>query len=117
MLVNYDYYVRNYLLGKAPVVPKEQFLYFAMLAEKLVNEATLGKIHDTKHETAIKNCVCNLAELGYIEENDEHKGIASEKVGEYAVSYTGSTNQEYRKKKTNAIREWLGVTGLLYRGG
>ena len=50
----------------------------------------------------------------------ERSGVASEKVGEYTVTYKGNSNieieRDYTLKVTSVLKKWLGKTGYLYRG-
>lgn len=41
---DYDYYVDNYLLGRAPAVPDIDFPYWEKQAERLLDQHTFGRL-------------------------------------------------------------------------
>jgi len=67
----------------------------------------------------VKMCCCELAEQICTKDTTKTgNGIASEKVYDYSVSYVNQSEAEqiYKSKINSIIAEWLGLTGLLYRG-
>ena len=72
----------------------------------------------------MKQAMCELAEVQFSQLNSNSEsvplGVASEKVGEYTVTYKGNSNieieRDYTLKVTSILKKWLGKTGYLYRG-
>ena len=63
---------------------------------------------------AVKNAVCAVVEIK--KEQQSQGNIASEKDGNYAVSYTTRSKNEQEGEQYNAAYEHLACTGLLYAG-
>lgn len=65
-----------------------------------------------------KKCVCAIAERINIHEKDvKNNGIASEKVGDYSVSYVSQSvlKEQLKTDIQEIITEYLFSTGLLSR--
>lgn len=126
--VDYEWYAGSYLLGRDPVIPKSLFDYYATMATAEVRNVITLDSDQSDPIDEVKAATCNVAEiLCRFDGNDDSSedkvvpvGVSSEKVGEYSVSYTGNSSKEKSAEKTASIRSalvnWLGVTGLLYRG-
>lgn len=113
------FYQREYLSGKAAVIPAEMFLHYARKASGCIRQYTLDNIGDVVPE-AVKLCCCELAECLYTADKDKSvHGIVSEKVGDIATSYESSETRKQALSTTvkSTIYSWLADTGLLYRGG
>lgn len=121
--VDYNYYLNNYLQGREPVIPTASFGFYSM---KATNEIR-GRIYNTLIliDEDVKNCTCDLAEFFYREDVAEQsitktsaKGISSESVGEYSVTYATSKSEEYSQtnrdvKISSILRTWLGNKNML----
>lgn len=115
-MVDYVFYTTEYLRGKESVIPEKEFAYYASNAERDILTATYGRAGFTTDEE--KMCVCELAEIEYVSDNEKHKSVVSEKVGGYSVTYENSEQIISRaaQQQNKAILRWLANTGLLYRG-
>lgn len=112
---DYAYYTATY--GGA-VIDTASFNLYAGKATQKIKLYTFGRILETDIPDEAKMCCCELAELIFRAEQEDTKGIASEKVGEHSVTYV---SPEAREKQLMAstvsiINTWLAMTGLLYRG-
>ena len=112
---DYAYYTDTY--GGA-VIDAASFDLYAGIATHTIKLHTFNRILDDNIPDEVKKCCCELSELYYKSSQEDTKGVASEKVGEYSISYV---NPETREKIINAstisiIYRWLAMTGLLYRG-
>lgn len=118
---DYDFYEREYLSGKAAVVPAEQFAHYARKSSSCITQYTFGALDkDAETPECVKSCCCELAELFYQHENSPTAhGVVSEKVGDISVSYesAGSQRQALPKTIKSVVYSWLADTGLLYTGG
>lgn len=112
--VDYAYYTGTY---KGAVIDTASFDYYARGATMLIGIHTFNRVTDNVPEE-VKMCCCELAETLFKADKEDTKGIASEKVGEYSVSYVSPEVKERQLSKSTAsiINNWLAMTGLLYRG-
>lgn len=115
-MVDYLFYTTEYLKGKESVIPEKDFAYYSANAEQDILTATYGRAEFATYEE--KMCVCELAEIQYVTENEKRNSITSEKVGGYSVTYENSEQIMSRaaRQRNKAILRWLANTGLLYRG-
>ena len=113
---DYTFYKDTY---KGAVLDTASFDLYANKATAIIKLHTFGRVIETNIPDEVKMCCCELAESIYSHEKTKTgNGIASEKVGDYSVSYTSTTESEAlnRSKQTEIINNWLLMTGLLYRG-
>lgn len=112
---DFDYYTNTY---KGAVLDTASFDLYASKATQLIRLHTFNRIKDDNIPDEVKMCCCELAEEIYKHEKENSGNIASEKVGEYSVSYVDKEKEEtiFRGKCVSIIYNWLGMTGLLYRG-
>jgi hypothetical protein len=113
--VDYAYYTGTY---KGAVIDTASFDLYARKATREIKKYTLNQIPDGIIPDDVKMCCCEIAEVIHKDDQEDTKGIASEKVGEYSVSYVSLEAKE--KLLSISIRSiiynWLAMTGLLYRG-
>lgn len=113
-----DYYQNKYLLGRAEVIPLSEFLFWAKQASLEVDRHTMNRLHGTNDyelPDRVKDCVCDLAEYLYVqEENAGYGAISSETVGPHSVSY--DTESVAGTSSESIISKYLSNTGLLYKG-
>ena len=117
-----EYYTDNYLMGRKAVISTADFPFYAQKATQTIKQYTFDNVDETKPFTdEIQRCCCEVAEHLY--ETEEHNkskpvGVASEKVGEYSISYESSkVSEDISNKRTrNIIYSWLSDTGYLYKG-
>lgn len=113
---DYTYYTETY---KGAVIDAASFDLYAAKATQTIKLHTFNRINEDNIPEEAKMCCSELAEAVYKHDKIKDNGnIASEKVGEYSVSYADKekTEQLYRSKCHEIIYRWLGMTGLLYRG-
>lgn len=91
---DYEYYNNEYLLGKAALISAADFNYYEAKAAGKVDYYTFGRLKtSTDIPEEVKKCVCDIAEK--LHEYDKAvKGITSEKVGDYSVSYESKAVQK-----------------------
>lgn len=120
-MTTFEFYTDSYLSGREAVLEAASFPFWERKASKVVRRYTFGNIDENRPiSEAVQGCVCELAELLYEHDLQKRKndGIASEKVGEYSVSYRAEKSAEEVAQEVNGVvREWLEDTGLLYCGG
>lgn len=112
---DYAYYTDTY---KGAVIDTASFDLYARRATQIINQHTFGRVQEGNIPEEVKMCCCELAEALFKADKEDTKGIASEKVGEYSVSYVSPEAKEkllgYFVR--SIIYNWLSMTGLLYRG-
>lgn len=113
--VDYAYYSDTY---KGAVIDAASFDLYARKATQEIKKYTLNRVQKDSIPDEVKMCCCELVKLLYKSDQEDAKGIASEKVGEYSVTYTSPEAREKQlaASTTNIIYKWLAMTGLLYRG-
>lgn len=117
---DYNFYTKEYLCGRKAVIDTASFCFYAKQATQYIRRQTFGNINeDEEIPYCVKMCCCDVAELIYKSNNNDHSGITSEKVGDLSVSYESaeSQGQVLSKNIRSAIYLWLADTDLLYRGG
>ena len=115
-MVDYNYYTANY---GGFLIPGEKFAYYEGKAAAYVDAVTFGRVDKTNIPTEVKDAVCDAAECCFraFESKAVSEGISSEKVGDYQVSYTGSSAGENAAAVMHlAVKYRLGNSGLMYRG-
>ena len=120
----------EYLQGRSPLIDTSLFAYYANKASRVIDEKTYGNIPKFKENPNLKQtfrsyvitklaiCTCEVAELIYQHETDEHINISSEKVGGYSVSYSSTQDKlrAYEENINKIIKTYLFDTTLIYRG-
>lgn len=114
---DYEYYLDAYLGGKDPLIPAQDFYFWARnaAAHIMAFTGTLPEIDDTA-----KLCCCEVAELLW---RDDHAtggadGITSEKTGDLSVTYdSGEARAAVLSCRVRGcVYKYFADTGLLYRG-
>jgi hypothetical protein len=114
-----DYYTTKYLQGKQAVIDAASFPLYARKATQRIKQFTGDNVDEAVALLdELQMCCCEVAEALFKADLEDTKGIASEKVGEYSVSYV---SPEAKEKLLNVsvrsiVYNWLAMTGLLYRG-
>ena len=123
--VDLAYYTGTY---KGTAIPTASFALYADRATTAVEFHTFERAGvivtantDTATITKIKMATCAAADALYYADQQASGGagtVASERVGDYSVSFAVSpdTALTTNAKVSNAIREYLAFTGLLFRG-
>lgn len=121
-LVSYTtltYYKGTYLMGRTAVVTDALFPYYALKATQELKKYTGANVDETiDFPDEIQMCVCELAEAICKTVQEDTKGITSEKVGEYSVSFESAENKVVTRLSTDRsiIYAWLANTSYLERG-
>ena len=112
---DYAYYTDTY---KGAVIDAASFDLYARKATQKIKLYTFNRIADDNIPDEAKMCCCELAEVIFKAEQEDTKGIASEKVGEHSVAYVSAEAREnlMHISTRNIVNTWLAMTGLLYRG-
>ena len=117
-MTDYTFYNDKYLSGKEAVLDAASFLFWERKACNVVRNLTFGNIDETAEiPEAVQMCVCEVAELLFNQEKyAQASNIASEKVGDYSVTYRAQTGAEKMQDAGDIAKQWLSGTGLLYCG-
>lgn len=119
-MTTYEFYTDSYLSGREAVLDAASFPFWERKASNEVRMRTFGNINENEPiSEEVQGCVCEVAELLYEQDVQKRKnaGIASEKVGEYSVSYRAEKSTvEVSQEVSSVVKEWLANTGLLYCG-
>lgn len=116
---DYKFYT-DVFFGKA--IPAEEFARYALLATQYVNSVTFGRINADFPIDEAKMACCAVAEIYYMARDADSRtisGIASEKVGDYSVSYSSASKETEKSVETklySTAKLWLSNTGLMFRG-
>ena len=120
---DFAYYNATYL-GTA--IDSSIFPRLALHASRIIDNLTFNRAaayitDDTDTDTIdlIQMATCAVAEELYTEElNGGQDAIASEKVGQYMVTYSGNARamMSNEQRQEAAARLYLGQSGLMYRG-
>lgn len=115
---DYTFYTDSYLGNK---VAATDFPRVALRASEYIDSQTFNRLIEDVSliDDNVKKACCALAELMDQYEKSADNGvqtIKSEKVGDYSVEYVSTKVQSYDKKKAAILRQYLGCSGLLYRG-
>jgi len=123
--IDLAYYTGTY---KGVAIPTDSFYRYADKATASVELHTFdraGIIIDADTDTAtidkIKMATCAVAETLYHSDQQASGAsgnVASERVGDHSVNYAVSQDSllTLDAKVSNAMREYLAFTGLLFRG-
>lgn len=128
---NYDYYTKIFC---GDIIPENPFNKYAMEASRKINNYTFGKIDNNDVPIQVQDATCSIAELLYkqeelkksiINQTDNNKKIASETLGPRSITYVNNnaeinkqilSDKELKNKIYDVCVEYLGETGLMYRG-
>jgi len=112
---DYTYYTSTY---KGVAVDATSFNSYSRKATLEIKKYTFNRIDEVSIPDETKMCCCEIAEILFKDKQEDAKGIASEKVGEYSVSYVSPEAKEKLLSVSirSIIYNWLENTGLLYRG-
>lgn len=128
--VEYAYYISEYLLGRSPTVPENEFLFWEKQARAEIDMFTFGRVaaDQTLVIVPVKDCCCELAELLYqadqVAQQSAQSGGAGPlssysndgQSGTFDLSQSVYTESGKRNKVWEIIFRYLAHTGLLYAG-
>ena len=130
MYADYDYYFREYLLGRPAVIPEAEYPYWEKQARNYVDSYTYNRLisRESLVTDEVRDCVCEIAETLYKAEKAskaaEESGLAGPLVswsndgqsGSVDLSQSTVTETGKREAVSRIIRTNLMHTGLLYAG-
>ena len=130
MYADHDYYISEYLMGKKPAVPEEEFAFFEKQARKVIDVHTFGRMTANPGLICeeVKDCTCAITELLYKADSVSDQAFNNGAPGPL-VSYSNDgesgsfdlkesiyTESGKNAKAKQLIYQYLGNTGLLYAG-
>ena len=125
------HYLSDFLVGKKPIIPADDFGYWAKQASAILDARTFGRLQaDPSLVTeAVRDCTCALAQFLYREDRARHSGEAAGVAGamthysndgqsaSYDVSASVYTPEGREKEISRIVSLYLAHSGLLYAGG
>lgn len=117
-----DFYHSGYLLGRAPSISDEAFLYWVMLATSEIRQRTFNRVDDMEEiPEEVQMCCCEIAEKLYsVESVKDENGLIMQSYGNDGETGTYKTEdlseKQIRKSIGQIVSRWLASTGLLYCG-
>lgn len=116
------FYKTDYLMGRIPVMPEEDFDYWSMLATSEIRKRTFSRIdHMDNTPEEAKMCCCEVLEKLYkFESAKSENGLILQsynndgEAGTYKLD--DMTEPALKKEVVSIIRRWLSGTELLYCG-
>lgn len=126
MFATYKFYTSEYLMGRAPSVPEQEYAFWEAEAEREINSRTFGRLQQDKKLVSeqVKKCTCSIAELLYKSDemmkqcNGAGPLVSYSNDGEsgtFDLSESILTESGKKAKVTDVCRKYLGNTGLLNR--
>lgn len=130
MYVDYAYYTSEYLLGKAPAVPEDEFCFWEKQARGVIDMHTFGRLAVDSNliSDEVKDCACAITELLY-KANSVSEQALSEGAPGPLTSYSNDgesgsfdlkesiyTESGKKAEARRLVYQYLGNTGLLYSG-
>lgn len=116
-LVDYSFYLSDYLDGREPVIPRADFEFWVRSAAAHIT-MYLGSPVTGSIEKNAKLCCCEAAELLWRYDHAAAPGVSSERTGDLSVSY--ESEEQRAKSLTRELRScvyrYFFDSGLLYRG-
>ncbi len=103
------------------LVPEESFDAFALRAERTLDADTFGRARQALdsgsiHAPAVKNCICALAELFYLQDTGRADTVQKETVGSWSRTYLCGRGVSKSAARREVEETFLAGTGLLFRG-
>ncbi len=90
-------------------IPEDEFAFYDLKAEKLIEGYTLGRSRDSDVDE-VKYAEAELAQ--YLFENRGRRGISGESNDGLSVSYGDDADSGCY----GIVKQWLGWSGMLYAG-
>lgn len=126
-------YYRDFFKGTL-IKDENAFRTLAEHSSEFIDTVTFDRIHDESllnlHKDKIQKCTCALSEMLFrrnlISDSDsENMPQTSETIGAYSVEYANPydyvkeismSDSDFRKVLKNTALQYLGNTGLMFRG-
>ena len=109
--ITFEFYYNEYNCGNDGPIPAEKFDYYIAKAWREL-KFLLTSNYTAEHEKEVKFAVCEIAEELY--RIDDKKGVQSENIDGYSVTYTD--DNDAKRNIGMLVARRLGDTGLLYLG-
>lgn len=127
MFATYKFYTSEYLMGRAPSIPEEDYPFWESEAELEINARTFGRLQRDKKllSDQVMKCACAVAELLYKADRMERQNSGAGPLvsysndgesGTFDLSESVLTESGKRAKITDICRKYLLRTGLMYAG-
>ena len=127
MYVDFEYYSTTY---GGTAINADSFIKLERKARVFIDDITFDRLKNdnTLIDDTVKECLCEIMECNYKLDQEEAetggKLISSETIDQHSVTYAVSDieKNEVDKSRVNftkfytIARQYLGNTGLLYRG-
>ena len=110
---NYSYYTGTY----NGTMPEEDYNRLSRQASAYIDQVTLGRAagnHPEAVQTKIKDTCCAVAEI--LKKKEDGGELSSQTVGPWTKHFAGS-GKTLDQQQYDAALLYLGMTGLMYRGG
>lgn len=103
------------------MLSEEKFGELALRAQRTLDADTFGRaadalLKDSVHASAVKDCICALAELFYLQENGRDTPVQKEAVGSWSRTYLCGKGVSRAAARREIEETFLSGTGLLFRG-
>lgn len=120
MFADVTFYTEEYLLGRANIIPLDEFLFWERKARDRIN---WRKIELTDIPEVLKLCTCEVAEAFYIDSEKEFMGMEpSQSVGAYSKGAVSVKQEQadFNSRVDEIIRRHLSGgplhNALVFRG-
>jgi hypothetical protein len=110
---NYSYYTDTY----KGIMPEEDFNRLNLQASAYIDQITFGRAarsHPEAVQTKIKDACCAVADI--LMKKEQGGELTSQTVGPWTKHFA-SSGKTLDQQQYDAALLYLGMTGLLYRGG
>ncbi len=115
MYADYEYYKTTFYCGRETSIPEARCVMYLRKASAFLDSLFVSVKPEAPYDECVKNACCEIADSIFAA--DSVKGIASENVDGYSVSYVTKSEHNTPEAEAYAIAQrYLGSTGLLYRG-
>ena len=127
MYVDFEYYSSTY---GGTAINADSFIKLERKARVFIDDVTFDRLKNdtTLIDDTVKECLCEIMECNYKLDQEEAetggKLISSETIDQHSITYAVSDTEKNEIDKSrinftkfyNIARQYLGNTGLLYRG-
>ena len=113
MYATWEYYLNTW---EGLVTDRSEFKRLARKASAFLDSVTFYNIDDTwAADDRVRDACCAMVDLSH-EYATGARGIASESTGSESISYKTDDGTTEKTELALIARQYLGNTGLLYRG-
>lgn len=102
-------------------MPEGSFDAFALRAQRTLDADTFGRAgqavaSESTDAASVKNCICALAELFYLQDTGRIHDVQKETVGSWSRTYLCGKGISHSAARRQVEETFLAGTGLLFRG-